>query len=144
MTRPSRLADDDKTALDAILASSPELAAVAASVRAFAVILSERRGGERLVPWMNAALATSEPALRTFVTGLRADQEALTNGLSLPWSSGVVDGHVNRIKMLKRKMYGRANPDLLRLRVLLADPKQGPWNVCQSQTPAPPTRDAAS
>jgi transposase len=37
------------------------------------------------------------------------------------WSSGSVEGHVNRIKMLKRQMYGRANPDLLRLRVLLAD-----------------------
>ena len=55
------------------------------------------------------------------VTGLRADQDAVVNGLSLPWSSGAVEGHVNRIKMLKRQMYGRANPDLLRRRVLLAD-----------------------
>jgi transposase len=37
------------------------------------------------------------------------------------WSSGSVEGHVNRIKMLKRQMYGRADLDLLRLRVLLAD-----------------------
>ena len=42
-------------------------------------------------------------------------------GLSLRWSSGAVEGHVNRIKMLKRQMYGRANPDLLRRRVLPAD-----------------------
>jgi len=70
---------------------------------------------------MTAALATDEPALRSFVTGLRADQDAVTNGLSLPWSSGAAEGHVNRIKMLKRQMYGRASPDLLRRRVLLAD-----------------------
>jgi transposase len=70
---------------------------------------------------MTAATASGEPALKSFVTGLRADQDAVTAGLTLRWSSGCVEGHVNRIKMLKRQMYGRANPDLLRLRVLLAD-----------------------
>jgi len=50
-----------------------------------------------------------------------ADQDAVTAGLTLPWSSGSVEGHVNRIKMLKRQMYGRANPDPLRRRILLAD-----------------------
>jgi transposase len=121
MTRPDRLADADKASLDAILAASPKLAAVTASVRDFAVIMNERRGRKLLDPWMTAALATGEPALRSFVTGLRADQDAVTSGLSLPWSSGAVEGHVNRIKMLKRQMYGRASPDLLRRRVLLAD-----------------------
>jgi transposase len=121
MTSPGNLDDTDKGSLDAILASSPELRAVTASVRAFAAIMNERRGRKLLEPWMNAALATGEPALKSFVTGLRADQDAVTNGLSLPWSSGAVEGHVNRIKMLKRQMYGRASPDLLRRRVLLAD-----------------------
>jgi transposase len=121
MTRPDNLADADRAGLDAILIASPELAAVTASVRAFAAIMNERRGRKLLEPWMNAAIATGEPALRSFVTGLKADQDAVTNGLSLPWSSGAVEGHVNRIKMLKRQMYGRANPDLLRRRVLLAD-----------------------
>jgi transposase len=121
MTRPDRLADDDRASLDAILNASPELAAVAAAVRAFAVIMNERRGRKLLEPWMNAAIATGDPALKSFVTGLRADQDAVTNGLSLRWSSGAVEGHVNRIKMLKRQMYGRAGPDLLRRRVLLAD-----------------------
>ena len=117
----TNLADADKASLDAILAASPELAAVTASVRAFAAIMNERRGRKLLEPWMTAADATGEPALRSFVTGLRADQDAVTNGLSLRWSSGSVEGHVNRIKMLKRQMYGRAGPDLLRRRVLLAD-----------------------
>ena len=121
MTSPDNLDDAGRASLDSILAASPELAAVTASVRAFAAIMTERRGRKLLEPWMNAALATGEPALRSFVTGLRADQDAVTNGLSLPWSSGAVEGHVNRIKMLKRQMYGRASPDLLRRRVLLAD-----------------------
>jgi transposase len=55
------------------------------------------------------------------VTGLRANQDAVVAGLTLQWSSGSVKGHVNRIKMLERQMYGRASPDLLRRRVLLAD-----------------------
>jgi transposase len=121
MTRPDRLADTDRASLDAILAASPELAAVTAAVRAFAAMMNERRGRKLLEPWMTAALETGEPALKSFVTGLRADQDAVTNGLSLRWSSGAVEGHVNRIKMLKRQMYGRANPDLLRRRVLLAE-----------------------
>jgi len=121
MTRPDKLAAADKASLDAILAVSPELAAVAGSVRSFAEIMAERRGRTLLEPWMTAATATEEPALRSFVTGLRADQDAVTSGLSLRWSSGAVEGHVNRIKMLKRQMYGRASPDLLRRRVLLAD-----------------------
>jgi transposase len=97
MTSPGNLADAGKASLKAILAASPELAAVAESVRAFAVIMNERRGRKLLEPWMTAADATGEPALRSFVTGLRADHDAVTNGLSLRCSSGSVEGHVNRI-----------------------------------------------
>ncbi len=53
--------------------------------------------------------------------GLRRDFDAAKAGLTLRHSSGKVEGHVNRIKMLKRQMYGRANPGLLRKRILLAD-----------------------
>ena len=60
MTRPDRLDDADKVGLDAILAATPELAAVAASVRAFATIMNERRGRRLLEPWMTAALATGD------------------------------------------------------------------------------------
>jgi len=49
------------------------------------------------------------------------DWAAVTAGLTVSYSSGPVEGHVNRIKMIKRQMYGRAKPDLLRKRVLLAD-----------------------
>ncbi len=97
MTKPDNLAGTGKASLDAILAASPELAAATASVRAFAVIMNERRGRKLLEPWMSAALATGEPALKSFVTGLWADQEAVTNGLSLRWSSGVVEGQVTVI-----------------------------------------------
>ena len=120
MTRPGDLDTEDQARLDTILASSPELAAVTTHVRAFAALMTGRRGRD-LKQWMASAAATAEPSLQSFVTGLRADQDAVTAGLTLQWSSASVEGHVNRIKMLKRQMYGRANPDLLRRRILLAD-----------------------
>jgi transposase len=49
------------------------------------------------------------------------DQDPVTNGLSLGWSSGAVEGDVNRTKTLKRQMYGRVGPGLLRCGVLPAD-----------------------
>ena len=101
------LADNDKASLDAILAASPELAAVTASVRAFAAMMNERRGRKLLEPWMTTAEATGEPALRSFVTGLRADQDAVTSGLSLPWSSGAVEGHATASRCSKDKVRTR-------------------------------------
>jgi transposase len=120
MTRPAGVAAGDRDRLAAILDSCPELTALQAHVRAFATMMTARRGRD-LENWITAATASGLPELRSFVTGLRRDQDAVTAGLTLRWSSGAVEGHVNRIKMIKRQMYGRANPDLLRLRVLLAD-----------------------
>ncbi|MFC5851300.1 hypothetical protein ACFPZI_05475 [Streptomyces chlorus] len=58
--------------------------------------------------------------MQSFVVGIRSDLEAVTAGLTLPFSSGAVEGQVNRIKMLKRQMFGRAGVDLLRKRILLS------------------------
>lgn len=60
------------------------------------------------------------PILHTLAAGIDRDRDAVIAGLTLPWSSGAVEGHVNRIEMLKRQMFGRAGIQLLRKRVLLA------------------------
>ena len=120
MSDPRGLTTDDKAQLAAILTACPELAALRTHVTAFAELMIQRRGRD-LEKWINAATDSGQPELRSFITGLRRDQDAVTAGLTLPYSSGVVEGHVNRIKMLKRQMYGRASPDLLRRRILLAD-----------------------
>ena len=65
--------------------------------------------------WLVTARST---ALRGFVTGLISDIDAVRVALSQPWSNGPVEGQVNRLKLLKRQMYGRANFDILRSRVL--------------------------
>jgi transposase len=120
MTDPATLDSADQTRLDAVLAASPSLTALTSYVRAFAHMMCSLRG-QHLEQWMTAVEADDLPALRSFVRGLRRDQDAATAGLTLPWNSAVVEGHVNRLKMLKRQMFGRAKPDLLRKRVLLAN-----------------------
>jgi hypothetical protein len=57
------------------------------------------------------------------VTGVQQDKDAVLAGLTLPWSNGPVEGQVNRLKLIKRSMYGRAKFDLLKLRVLHHDKK---------------------
>ncbi|MFF0430036.1 transposase [Streptomyces sp. NPDC004520] len=82
-------------------------------------MLTERRG-ERLSEWLDAVRQDDLPSLRTLVAGIDRDRDAVIAGLTLPWSSGVVEGHVNRIKMLKRQMFGRAGFVFLRKRVLMS------------------------
>lgn len=120
MSDPTTLDPHDRQRLDTVLDASPELTALAGHVRAFAVMMRERRGGE-LDAWTTAVESDDLPALRSFVRGLRRDYDAVRAGLTLPWSSGAVEGHVNRIKMLKRQMFGRADSDLLRKRILLSN-----------------------
>ena len=114
---PDRLSTDERTELEALLERSPALATTRDLVHDFAEIMIERRGSD-LGAWMTDVDTNGDRALRSFVTGLRRDLDAVTAGLTLPYSSGPVEGHINRIKMLKRQMYGRANLDLLRKRVI--------------------------
>jgi transposase len=65
--------------------------------------------------WLERAKHT---ALRSFASSLLRDQHAVEAALTLPWSNGSVEGHVHRLKLIKRQIYGRASFDLLRLRIL--------------------------
>jgi transposase len=65
--------------------------------------------------WLHQAEAS---ALASFAAGLRRDEDALRAALTEPWSNGQVEGQVNRLKVIKREMYGRAGFELLRCRVL--------------------------
>ncbi len=119
LTPPGKLADADRAALGQITARCEEIAITCDLVRQFADMLCQRTG-HNLGTWAGQAQASPVRELRSFAAGLRKDWAAVTAGLTLPYSSGAVEGNVNRIKMIKRQMYGRANPDLLRKRVLLA------------------------
>ena len=58
------------------------------------------------------------PELASFAAGLRADEAAVSAALTGPWGSGQVEGQVNRLKAIKRQMFGRAGIDLLKARVM--------------------------
>ena len=77
-------------------------------------------GITRRWPWLGRAEQSQLPELLGFVAGIRRDKTAVEQMLLSPWSNGQVEGQVNRLKVLKRQMYGRANFDLLRKRVLYA------------------------
>lgn len=67
---------------------------------------------------MEEAQASEVPGLRGFVSGLKKDLAAVTAGVTLPWSNGPTEGHINRLKQIKRQMYGRAKLDLLKRRIM--------------------------
>lgn len=118
MTDPANLDADAATRLEAVLARCPELNATARHVTGFADMMGGLHG-DRLPAWIQAVEADALPALHSLARGFARDQAAVTAGLSLPWSSGPVEGQVNRVKHLKRSMFGRAKLDLLRRRILL-------------------------
>ncbi len=120
MTRhPDSLTSEETLKIKGILTRCPQLNTAADQVRSFAQMMRDRTG-HRLTEWLDQAHATDLPELQSFVSGVRSDLGAVTAGLTLPFSSGAVEGQVNRIKMLKRQMFGRAGVDLLRKRILLA------------------------
>lgn len=119
LRHPDSLDADEQAKLKETLARCPHLDAAAAHVSAFAEMMTGRHG-ERLDAWIAAVDAGDLPDLHSFTRGLTHDHDAVLAGLTLEHSSGAVEGNVNRIKMIKRQMYGRAGFSLLRKRVLLA------------------------
>jgi transposase len=103
--------------LEHLYAVSPVLKEAAELAREFIQIVKERRE-PALDGWLTKAGQSACPELRLFARGLTQDLAAVRNALLFEWSNGQTEGQVNRLKMLKRQMYGRASFDLLRARVL--------------------------
>jgi transposase len=119
LTRPGHLDADDQAHLAAVTARCPHLGALAGHIASFAEMMTRRQGLLALEDWLTQVEASDLPPLHSFASGIRRDQEAVTAGLALPYSSAAMEGNVNKIKMIKRQMYGRAGFPLLRKRVLL-------------------------
>nr|WP_245587553.1 transposase [Cylindrospermum stagnale] len=119
LRRPSNRDEQDEQLLARLIAQHPDLAQAIELSQDFAQILRER-SPERLEPWLTRAVRSQLGALVGFALRLGEDYEAVKAGVTLEWSNGQVEGQINRLKMLKRQMYGRAKFDLLSQRVLLA------------------------
>jgi transposase len=104
--------------------------------------LVRQRQPERLDAWLQRATSSTLEALQRFASGLREDYEAVKAGVTLPWSTSPVEGHINRLKMVKRQMFGRAHLDLLRRRFLRA-PRGDQTQGLGQQTPTQASAAAA-
>jgi transposase len=121
-------------------AQQAEVAEAINLAQAFTTLVRQRQPAQ-LDPWLKRAATSTSEALRRFATGLYEDYEAVKAGVTLPWSSGPVEGHINRLKMLKRQMFGRARLELLSRRFLFTPrQEQRPQQREQEpvETPAPP------
>jgi len=113
---------EEQESLRQLRQASPDLEVTYHLVEEF-LHMVRKRTGEQLDAWLNKVEASHLQAFHTFVTGVQNDKEAILAGLTLPWSTGPLEGHINRLKLIKRSMYGRAGFDLLKLRVLHQDKK---------------------
>lgn len=114
--RSDELSEEDGRFVAALLECDTVISAARESVRDFFRIVRER-DHVKLDSWIETAKLTE---LGGFVDCIEQDHDIVDAALRLPWSNGRVEGHVNRVKMIKRQMYGRAKFDLLRKRVLHA------------------------
>lgn len=95
----------------------PDIAQAALAAQRFTELVRSRTV-EHFDVWLADMHQSSLTQLRSFARSLQRDYAAVRAALTLPWSNGPVEGHVNRLKFIKRQMFGRAKFDLLRLRVL--------------------------
>jgi transposase len=109
--------EEQQARLDAIRGRSAELSAALDLADEFAALIRKLSPGT-LTAWLAKAEASSCLEMRRFAEGIRRDEAAVEAAVSRPWSNGPVEGHVNRLKTIKRQMYGRAGFVLLRARVV--------------------------
>jgi transposase len=129
-TRP----EEETHVLAQLRAQHPDVAEAITLTQDFARLLRQRQG-EHLDAWLARVAQSAIVALQRFAKGLADDYEAVKAGLTLPWSMGPVEGHLTRLKLLKRQMFGRASLALLQQRFVLA-PRQGPGRVQRPQARA--------
>ncbi|MER6319339.1 transposase [Streptomyces sp. NPDC001581] len=121
MRRPDALTDSQRKQLNRILDACPDLASARELAHEFSAIARERRGHD-LTHWMARALDQGLQPVQGFAAFLQNGWAAVVNGLTLNWRSGAVEGQVTRIKLIKRRPYGRASFGLLRTLVLAQPP----------------------
>ena len=109
--------DQEQVRLDAIRGQSDKLSAALDLADEFAALVRRQSQGT-LTDWLTRAESSPCPELRHFAEGIRRDEAAVHAAVTGPWSNGSVERHVNRLKAIKRQMYGRAGFRLLRARVI--------------------------
>jgi transposase len=119
LREPEDLSDDEREALKQMQGVCEDVVAAYPLAQQF-VRMIRAREAEAFNPWLEAAEGSSVADLRSFASELRRERKAVEAALTLPYSNGQTEGQINKLKLIKRSMYGRANFDLLRQRFLNA------------------------
>ena len=117
--RKDRLPEEERDYLRRLCDQEPTIALAYELAQEFATMARERTG-QGFDVWLTRVTTSGIDELDRFARGLTDDRAAVEAGLTLEWSNGQTEGQVNKLKLLKRQMYGRANFDLLRQRMLRA------------------------
>lgn len=121
LLRPTDDLTDDEKATFARIRQHPQVELPYQLTRRFQTMV-RLHSAHDLPAWFQACLDSDISDLQTFATSLQREEPSIQLALSSPWSTGPVEGHVNRLNFIKRSMYGRPKFDLLRLRVLAPYP----------------------
>lgn len=116
---PTQLDAEERAELQRVLAEAPDLAAGYELLQRFRVVIANRDVAA-LAAWLDDARASGLAPFVSLANGLLGDRAAVEAALTTSWSNGLLEGHVHRVKLVKRQGYGRAKLDLLRRRVLAA------------------------
>ncbi|MGA7975452.1 MAG: ISL3 family transposase [Pseudolabrys sp.] len=104
----------DTVTIAAIENEVPALDAARDLIQRFHAMIRTRANHE-LAPWIEVAL---DSLVASFARGIAKDRNAVCAAIREPWSNGQVEGHVNKLKLVKRQMYGRAKIDLLEAQLI--------------------------
>ena len=129
LRRPKDVTEEEQHLLARLPQAHAAFAQAIALAQGFAQLLRARQP-DRLDAWLQQAATSTLPAFQRLAQSFQRDYVAIKAGVTLPWSTSPVEGHINRLKMLKRHMFGRARLDLLSRRFVLA-PRQGPAQTAQ-------------
>ena len=124
LMKPEDVSAEQKRYLEVFLQFCPPARQLRRLALQFRALLRWRKI-QRLTAWMKATTSSGFPFLAQFARALHRDLDAVKMAIKTRWSNGPVEGHINRLKMIKRQMYGRAGFELLRARVL-------PWQPFSS------------
>ncbi len=119
LKKDEQLEDEEQEFVANLCHLCPELEQARELAQAFSRMVRQRQADE-MEGWLAKGIKSGLVEFQSFVRGLRRDHAAVKAALCYEWSNGQVEGQVNRLKLIKRQMYGRANFDLLRARVLHA------------------------
>ena len=114
---PDKLTDKEKEIIKCLCQRSKEVKKAAHLAKEFRIMMDKKRG-DLLPTWIDRAMGAETKEIAGFARSMTSDLDAVRNALTMDWSNGQVEGQVNKLKTIKRQMYGRASFELLRKRLV--------------------------